>query len=137
MILKLKTVEIKDERFLKSFTGVDSKRYAVIRPQFESIITAYQARKRKLASKPKRKSGAGRPPTLPTIDDKLVFVLHYLKAYPTMDNLASTFGMSRSNTCSLVHLHAKHLKQSLEKLDVLPKRELDEPEEYKITRKFY
>lgn len=129
MILTLKSLEIKDERFLKSFTGLGLDRYEELRPVFEKVVMAYEASKKKPAGSRKRKPGGGRPPKLPGVDDKLVFVLHYLKAYPTMDNIGSTFGMSRGSACGLVHLYSELLKQSLEKLEVMPKRKFSGPEE--------
>lgn len=129
MILTLQSIEIKDARFFKSFTGLDHKRYDALRPVFEEVVFAYEATKKKPSDSRKRKPGAGRPPKLPGTDDKLVFVLHYLKAYPTMDNMGSTFGMSRGSACGLVHLYAGLLKQSLEVLQVMPKRQFSRPEE--------
>lgn len=129
MLLTLKSLKIKDERFLKSFTGLCLKRYQILRSVFEKVVNQYEASKKKPITARKRKSGGGRKPKLPSIDDKLVFVLHYLKAYPTMDNLGSTFGMSRGSACGLVHQYCALLKQSLEQLGVMPKRQLDNAQE--------
>lgn len=129
MLLQLKSVEIKDERFLRSFTGLDKNRYDTLKPVFQEVFDTYRSTQLRPAKKRKRKPGGGRKPNLPSIDDKLVFVLHYLKAYPTMDNLGSTFGMSRGSACDLVHLYCRLLKESLEKLEVIPKRRLSSPEQ--------
>jgi hypothetical protein len=129
MRLTLKSVEIKDERFFKSFTGLDKDRYETLRPVFEEVVTTYESARKRPSSTRKRKPGAGRPSNLPGTDDKLVFVLHYLKSYPTMDNMGSTFGMSRGSACGLVHLYAGLLKQALDKLGVMPKRHFSCPEE--------
>lgn len=129
MRITLKSVEIKDERFFKSFTGLDYDRYEALRPVFEEVVSAHETSKKKPPASRKRKPGAGRPANLPGTDDKLVFVLHYLKAYPTMDNLGSTFGMSRGSACGHVHLYAGLLKQALDKLGVVPKRQFACPEE--------
>ena len=129
MLLTLKSIKIKDERFLKSFTGLGLDRYEHLRPVFKEVVDSYQASKRKPKETRRRKAGAGRPSKLPGIDDKLVFVLHYFKAYPTMDNLGSTFEMSRGSACGLVHLYAELLRKSLDRLGVMPERKLDSPEE--------
>jgi len=129
MLLSLKSICIKDERFLKSFTGVCLERYEILRPAFEKEVMVYEASHKKPATARKRKSGGGRKPNLPSIDDKLVFVRHYLKAYPTMDNLGSTFGMSRGSACGLVHQYTELLKQSLEQLGVMPERQLSSSKE--------
>jgi hypothetical protein len=129
MKLILRSVEIKDERFFKSFTGLDSERYETLRPVFEEVVTSHESARKRPSDNRKRKPGAGRPPKLPGTDDKLVFVLHYLKSYPTMDNMGSTFGMSRGSACGLVHMYAGLLKQSLEQQGVMPKRHFSCPEE--------
>lgn len=129
MLLKLKNVEIKDERFLKSYTGLGKQSYDELLKAFEAKFLEHRSRTTKPASERKRAAGGGRKPNLPTIDDKLVFVLHYHKAYPTMDNMGSSFGMSRSSACGLVHLYSKILKESLESLGVIPLRILNTPEE--------
>jgi len=129
MILKIKTLSIKDERHLKSFTGISQKQYEVLRPVFEEIIAREKRARAKPASQRKRKAGGGRNSSLPDIDDKLCFILHYQKVYPTMDNIGSTFTMGRSTACKFVHSLANVLKQTLEKLGVIPKRQLTTPEE--------
>ncbi|MEM9889207.1 MAG: transposase family protein [Bacteroidota bacterium] len=129
MQLQLKSIKIKDERFLKSYTGVNKAQYDELRIAFEQQILSHHEQTTKAASERKRAKGGGRKPSLPTVDDKLVFVLHYLKAYPTMDNLGSNFGMSRSSACGLVHLYCRLLKQALEALEVIPLRELENPEQ--------
>jgi hypothetical protein len=129
MLLSLKAVDIKDERFLKSFTGVNWNRYLTLREVFEEIVNDYNESQHRPAEVRKRKKGGGRKSNLPSVDDKLAFVLHYHKAYPTMDNLGSTFGMSRGSACGLVHLYSGLLKQSLEQLEVVPKRKLAHPDQ--------
>lgn len=129
MLIRLKALDIKDERFFKSFTGVSWSHYKILREAFASKFDQYQQSRIKPEGQRKRKSGGGRKSNLPGLDDKLVFILHYLKAYPTMDNQASTFGMSRGSACSLVHQYAALLRDSLEQLTVLPKRQLTTPEQ--------
>ena len=124
MLLSLTALEIKDERHLKSFTGLDHTRYIQLREVFSHQYEFYRAQHLRPASKRKRRSGGGRKSSLPTIDDKLAFILHYHKSYPTFDNLATTFRMSRSSAFGLVHTLVIVLKNSLEQLQVLPKRQL-------------
>ena len=63
------------------------------------------------------------------MEDKLAFVLHYHKAYPTFDNLATTFKMSRSSAFNSLHSLARVLKLALESLEVVPQRELRDTEQ--------
>lgn len=129
MILSLTALEIKDERHLKSFTGVDLARFQLLLKDFSEQYQTYRQSQIKSIDKRKRKVGGGRKSRLPKIEDKLAFVLHYHKAYPTFDNLATTFGMSRSSAFGLLHELAPVLKKALESLGVVPKRKLVNTEE--------
>lgn len=124
MILSLTALEIKDERHLKSFTGVDPARFQLLLQTFSEQYSLYRQSRMRQSHKRKRQAGGGRKSRLPKMEDKLAFVLHYHKAYPTFDNLATTFGMSRSSAFGLLQELAGVLKTTLEKLGVLPKREL-------------
>lgn len=131
MLLQTEKTTIRDERALKSFTGIDSNRYSVLRSTFSAILQE-KAEARYAAQvasgKRKRKPGGGRKSALPSVDDKLLFVLHYHKSYPTMDNMGSEFKMCRSIACKQVHLLSGYLKECLERLKVIPKRELANPQ---------
>jgi len=129
MELQLNHLLIKDERFLKSYTGVSKVQYDELRVAFDQEVSRHRELTTKAASQRKRIKGGGRKSNLPTIDDKLVFILHYHKAYPTMDNLGSSFGMSRSSACGLVHLYSRLLKQTLASLGVIPLRILNSPKQ--------
>lgn len=129
MILYLKALAIKDERHLKSFTGLDSRRFHLLLEDFSSQYEQYRQGQLKSANRRKRKPGGGRRSRLPKPEDKLAFILHYHKAYPTFDNLATTFGMSRSSAFNQVHALAPVLRATLESMGVLPKRELASAEE--------
>ncbi len=129
MLLEIQNISFQDEPFFKSFTGVSWSRYQKLRRVFSELYQQYHEKTLVVPSKRKRKKGGGRKPKLPTIDDKLVFTLHYFKSYPTFDNLASTFSMSRGSANGLLHKYAELLKASLEQLQVLPKRELNDKEE--------
>lgn len=130
MILSLTALEIKDERHLKSFTGVDLSRFQTLLQIFSEQYASYRQSQIKATSNRKRTIGGGRKSCLPKIKDKLAFVLHYHKAYPTFDNLATTFGMSRSSAFGLLHTLAPILKTTLEFLGVVPKRKLSNAEEF-------
>ncbi len=56
---------------------------------------------------------------------KLLFILYYLKTYPTFDVLAATFGLPRSKACEHAHHLAKALERTLRTLGVLPARAID------------
>jgi hypothetical protein len=66
-----------------------------------------------------------------TVDDKLLFILHYYKSYPTMDVLATKYEMSRSSVWNYVHALSAHLHQILVDLGVMPLREIPSIEAFK------
>lgn len=80
--------------------------------------------------KRKRKAGAGQKGKLPTVEAKLLFILFYLKTYPTYDVLAFVTDRDRGRCCKSVHFLSKALKKALGKKLVLPKRKISSVEEF-------
>jgi len=93
---------INNERRLKSMTGLDYEKYEIL---LDVFINIHATIKPKISPKKirKRKPGGGRKPSLPTIEIKLLFVLFYLKSYPTFDVLGDRFSMATSTANG--HLH--------------------------------
>ena len=60
-------------------------------------------------------------------EQKLLFILFYLKTYPTFDVLGATFGLPRSKACEHAHRPATALKRCWRTLGVLLARALDSP----------
>lgn len=127
------TFIIRDSRQLSAMTGCLSE------DQFEKLENAfekaYEDKKQKdyeegiESGKRKRKPGGGIKGKLPTIREKLLFLLFYLKSYPTFDVLGVTFNMSRSNACENVHRLFPILTDALSGMGALPHRNFDSPEE--------
>ena len=57
----------------------------------------------------------------------MLFILFYLKTYPTFDVLGATFGLPRSKAYEHAHRLAKALECCLRTLGVLPTRAIDSP----------
>lgn len=55
-------------------------------------------------------------------EEKLFFILFYLKIYPTFDVLGFLFEMDRTTACKQSHLLMDVLKDALSMLDILPSR---------------
>ncbi|MFK7933837.1 MAG: transposase family protein [Saprospiraceae bacterium] len=119
---------INNERRLKSLTGLGIEKYELLLEIFRVVYDDYQA-KNTPAKVRKRKAGGGRKSVLPTTEIKLLFVLYYLKAYPTFDLLGDRFGMASSTANIHLHKLMPLLQLSLEKLKVMPKRSFESPEE--------
>jgi hypothetical protein len=72
-----------------------------------------------------RKAGGGRKGVLASPQQKLLFILFYLKTYPTFDVLGASFGLPRSKACEHTHRLAKALERTLRTQGVLPARAID------------
>jgi hypothetical protein len=68
----------------------------------------------------------GRKPILNTMEDRLFFILFYLKTYPLQEVLAFSFEMSQSEANRLVHELSGVLKSALQKGGFIPPRLPDE-----------
>lgn len=80
--------------------------------------------------KRQRKLGGGRRGHIPTVMDKLVFVLMYLKTYPTFDVMGFLTGRQRSKCQYSVANLLPVLEMALGTHLVLPKRKISSPEEF-------
>ena len=69
-----------------------------------------------------RRAGSRRRGVLASPKQRLLFILFYLKTYPTFDVLGVTFGLPRSKTCEHAHRLAQALERCLRILGVLPTR---------------
>lgn len=63
----------------------------------------------------------GRKPSLLRIEDKLFFILFYLKTYPLQEVIAYLFGISQGQANYWIHLLSKILKIALDRKGYLPK----------------
>ena len=64
----------------------------------------------------------GRKPSLKTMQDRLFFILFYLKVYPLQEVLAHLFGMSQGQTNFCIYELSAVLRKTLEKMGDLPAR---------------
>jgi len=71
----------------------------------------------------KRKYGGGRhESTLVALEDKLLFILYYVKAYPLQEIIAYEFGMAQSTANEWIHILSGVLKRAMEMGGHLPER---------------
>jgi hypothetical protein len=77
------------------------------------------------ASRPDRQRapGAGRKPALGSVNEMLVFILVYVRQYPTQDLMGVLCGRSQSWVCEWVHRLLPLLQQAMGKEDLLPLRD--------------
>jgi hypothetical protein len=99
-------LHIRDDRQMQALTGVSQT-------QCDSLLLAfrdmYQGSQQKTSEEGvesgtrRRKPGGGCKGKLPTIADKLLFLLYYYQGYPTFDVLGTQFAMARSNANENLH----------------------------------
>ncbi len=69
-----------------------------------------------------RKKGGGQHGKLPHLEDKLLFILSYVKNYPLQSYHGLQFGLSQPNTCRQIHNLLPKLKRALIILGCQPER---------------
>lgn len=111
---------------MKALTGVDLSEFQELLPDFEQALYDYCASKEGR----KRSVGGGKKGHLKTTQDKLFFILLYLKTYPTFDVLAFFSDKGRGRSCEAVHLYLHILEKALGKKIVLPTRKINSVEEF-------
>jgi len=129
-------LQIRDDRQMKALTGLSQAQFDHLLSVFRDI---YQATQHKtyaegVASGTRRRHpGGGSKGKLPTMAEKLQFVLYYYKTYPTFDVLGTQFEMARSRAHENLHKLAPILYDTLVHLALMPSRELTTPEELKAA----
>jgi hypothetical protein len=81
----------------------------------------------------RRKPGGGSKGKLPTMAEKLPFVLSDYKTYPTCEVLGTHCAMARSKAHENLHKLSPILYDTLVHLDLMPSRELSTPAEVKAA----
>ncbi|WP_324234597.1 transposase family protein [Okeania sp.] len=79
-----------------------------------------------MRGKPRQRSfGGGRKARLRSVEDKLFYVLFYLKCYPTFDLASILFDIDRSQAHHWVHRLQPVLEAALGEKKVLPERKIN------------
>ena len=123
-------IKIRDDRHMRSLTGVTQVQFEILLETFTTCYAQWQEQSYQeglAKDKRKRRPGGGRKGALPTMKDKLLFLLYYFKVYPTFDVLGTQFNMARSKANTNLYKLAPVLYQSLVHLEVMPKREFATP----------
>ena len=110
---------------MRALTGLDLAAFCALAEPFVAACQQ-EADARFSEQRPRqRRAGSGRKGVLTSLEQKLLFILYYLKAYPTFDVLAASFGLPRSKACEHAHHLAKALERTLRTLGVLSARAID------------
>lgn len=128
--------ETRDDRQMRALTGVPTEKMAVLESAFATALKeekdrVYQEHLERGTRR--RKQGGGRKSKLLTVYDKLIFLLYYLKEYPTFDALGAQFTMNRSKACENIHALYPIPCKALSNLGVLPHLEFKTVEEFRTA----
>lgn len=110
-----------------ALTGLSVAEFNNLLPQFAQVYLEYQ---HTLRSDRERAIGAGRIGQLRSIEDKLLFILFYLKSYPTYDVLAFVANFHRTRACQWCLRLFPLLQKTLGRKLVLPERKISSVEEF-------
>jgi Helix-turn-helix of DDE superfamily endonuclease len=112
---------------LRAMTGLTEPEFQALLPHFERAFVAYM-QEHTIAGQPRtvrRYSSYDNCP-VPTMADKLLFILTYVKQNPIQEVQGQLCGMSQSNTNKWIHLLHTVLNQALAHQALLPARTADE-----------
>ena len=112
---------------LRAMTGLTEPEFTALLPPFEHALAAY-LQDHTIDGQPRtsRRYSAYNNCPLPTIADKQVFILTYIKQNPIQEAQAQLFGMSQSNANKWIHLLHAVLNQTLAHQELLPARTADD-----------
>ena len=120
-ILNYKKIRNNPSQFL-SLTGLSVEEFDLLSQdfsvEFQEYVTCYTyyGKPRLRLYKPRKTS------TLPSIEEKLFFILIFLKTNPLQEHHASNFGITQPKANMLIHLLLPLLRKTLRHLGELPER---------------
>ena len=88
---------------MRALTGLDLATFCALAEPFAAGCQAEADARFSVEQPRQRRAGGGRKGLLVSPEQKLLFLLFYLKTYPTFDVLGATFGLSRSKACERAH----------------------------------
>jgi Helix-turn-helix of DDE superfamily endonuclease len=108
---------------LRAMTGLTEEEFTALLPPFEHAWLVYME-DHTLDGHPRtsRRYSTYETSPLPTMADKLLFILTYLKQNPIQELQGQLFGMSQSKANKWIHLLHTVLNQALGQQELLPAR---------------
>jgi len=111
---------------LRTMTGFTAPELTVLLPPFEQALAAYlQDRTSDGHPRTSRRDSTYTTCPVPTIADKLLFMLTSVKQTPIQAGQGQLFGMAQSHAKKWIHLLHPVLNQALAHQDLLPARNAD------------
>lgn len=116
---------LRNDRLMRAVIGMGKKEFLKLIIKFTPIVQRRTYKKNR-----RRKPGAGRSHTLETAEQKLFYILFYMKCYPTFDVASLFFDVDKSQTKRWVDNLRKKLEKTLENVMVLPARKINSVQEF-------
>jgi hypothetical protein len=113
----------KKPKKLLALTGLARREFDELLPVFTKALAEAEMPAPPKPKKRQRAPGGGRKPGLGTVEDKLLFILVYTKTYPLQVVQGEMFGMSQSSANAWIHSLLPVLRETLDRLGVLPERD--------------
>ena len=129
-------LQMRDDRQMKALTGLSQAQFDHLLPVFSDLYQTPQPQTSEqgvASGTRRRKPGGGSKGKLPTMAEKLQFVLYYYKTYPTFDVLGTQFEMARSKAHENLHKLSPILYDTLVHLALMPYCELATPEDWQAA----
>ena len=129
-------MQIRDDRQMKALPGLSQAQFDHLLPVFNDLYQAIQHKTYEEGVESgtrTRQPGGGAKGKLPTMAEKLLFVLFSYKTYPTFDVLGTQFDMVRSKAHQHLHKLSPILYDTLVHLELMPYRELGAPDDLKAA----
>ena len=117
---------LRRERQLKAVIGMGGKEFKILHKQFDEIYNKIQQKKLR-----KRAIGGGRQGVIKDTKSKLLFILMYVKVYPTYDLAGALFGVVASRPHEWANEYLPILEEALGRHCVLPARKITSAEEFR------
>ena len=108
---------LKQDRLIRAITGVSGGEFQEILADFSKCFRDEEKKKRKHPNK-------GVKHTLDSDEARLIFILFYLKCYPTFDLAGVFYGVDRAQPCRWANYLSGILEKTMGKKKVLPKRKV-------------
>lgn len=125
---------VKDRpELMLAMTGLSREEFEALLVYFQSAWDNYvQEGYIEREGRQRQYGGGQRETTLVGTEDKLLFILYYVKVYPLQEIFAFEFGMAQSTANEWIHILSLILKRALDQGGYLPERD---PEEVKTVLK--
>jgi hypothetical protein len=109
--------DVKDKAStLRAMTSLDREEFEALAVVFGEVWDEQEQRAGRVAS------NGGRPPQLKAIEEKLLFILFYLKTYPLQEVLGHLFGLSQGQANHWLHRLSGVLRETLQRQGYGPAR---------------